>query len=299
MIFVHHAGKMGDLLYTLPVLRALSRTYGGRIHLTTSGLCWQLVPLLWEQPYIGNVAVDDARSYEIPPAVGGRNITNHWDHYRPNEGYNLSLQPKHYDPQCPINWTRAYAWIAGVDVLPEDCTALPTLVNHRRWFNSVDVRIDGTRQELAKTIVVAPEVETLEAASPDTWTRIIDNLLDRYNVILVGQKQTPNYFHKVLAWAGGKDSDNLHDLRGLTTVPVLARVIAEASAFIGAHSMPWHLARLSGTPAVCLQHWKEGLRRCLPMDTNAYDHPWVEPEKWQDAIQWVDEKIGGTHAVQE
>lgn len=292
MIYCHHAGKMGDLLYALPVLRALSRTHRTRIHLTTSGLCWQLVPVLWEQPYIGDVALDDARPYEIPPTVDGRNVTSHWNHYAVGEGINLSLQPKHWDPQCPVSWTLAAAWLAGVELDPQyDYVSLPSLVNHRRWFTTVDCRLDGKRQELKKTVVVAPEVETLESAPSDIWTKLIDELLEDYTVILVGTKTEPNYYHKVLAWAGGKDANKLRDLRGLTTVPVLARMIAEASAFVGAHSLPWHLARLAGTPAVCLQTWREGLRRCIPVDTDPNLCPWVEPEEWQGAIQWIDAQL--------
>lgn len=285
MIFVHHAGKMGDVLYALPVLRALARTQRDRIHLTTSGLCWQLVPLLWEQPYIGDVALDDQRAYEIPFGVG---VTNHWKHYAEGEGINLSLQPKHYEPDCPINWTQAYAWIAGVEVLPEDYMGLPSLVNHRRWFRDVDCRIDGKQQRLTKTIVVAPEVESLAPASSDIWTRIIDALTEHFQVVLVGQSRTPNYYHKIMAWAGSKNAGNLRDLRGCTTVPVLARLIAEAHGFIGAHSLPWHLARLSGTPAACLQGWREGLRRCLPIDTPPALCPWIEPEDWHSAVEWIE-----------
>ena len=50
MIRAHHAGKMGDLIYALPVLRSLHRTRGEPIHLTTSGLAYQLGPLL-EEPH--------------------------------------------------------------------------------------------------------------------------------------------------------------------------------------------------------------------------------------------------------
>jgi ADP-heptose:LPS heptosyltransferase len=296
MIFVHHAGKMGDLLYALPVLRALARVHQTKIHLTTSGLCWQLVPLLWEQPYIGDVALDDTRAYELPFGVG---ITNHWDHYKPGEGINLSLQPKHYANDCPINWTQAYAWIAGVTLQPEDYIGLPSLVNHRRWFQTVDCRLDGKKQDVTKTIIVAPEVETLEPAPPETWTKIIDALLDHYNVVLVGQKDAPNYRHKLMAWAGSHNSPRLRDLRGCTTVPTLARLIAESAAFIGAHSMPWHLARLSGVPAFCFQKWREGLRRCIPVDTDPNLCPWPEEiEDWHAAVEWIESKTGGpAHAV--
>jgi ADP-heptose:LPS heptosyltransferase len=296
MIFTHMAGKMGDLLYALPVLRALARRNNTRIHLTTSGLCWQLVPLLWEQPYMGDVALDDSRAYEIPFGVG---VTNHWKHYAEGEGINLSLQPKHYENDCPINWTQAYAWIAGVDVTKEDCMALPSLVNHRRWFQTVDCRLDGKRQEVTKTIVVAPEVETLESAPAETWTKIIDALVENHHVILVGQKREPNYHHKIMALAGSKNNHKLSDMRGCTTVPTLARIIAESAGFIGAHSMPWHLARLSNVPAFCFQKWREGLRRCIPIDTDPNLCPWPEEiEDWQSAVEWIESHTGGTiHAV--
>lgn len=298
MIFCHMAGKMGDLLYALPVLRALARVHGTRIHLTTSGLCWQLVPLLWEQPYIGHVALDESRPYEIPFGSG---ITNHWNHYADGEGINLSLQPKHYADQCPINWTQAYAWIAGVTLQPEDFMSLPSLVNHRRWFQSVDCRLDGKKQDITQTIVVAPEVETLDPAPAETWTKIIDALTENYRVILVGQKHEPNYHHKIMAWAGTKNTHRLSDMRGCTTVPTLARIIAESAGFIGAHSMPWHLARLSHVPAFCFQKWREGLRRCIPIDTDPNLCPWPEEiEDWQAAVEWMELHTGGNvHAVSE
>ena len=48
MIKVHHAGKMGDLIYALPVLRALARLKQDKVRLITSGMVVPMVPLLWE-----------------------------------------------------------------------------------------------------------------------------------------------------------------------------------------------------------------------------------------------------------
>jgi hypothetical protein len=284
MIRAHMAGKMGDLLYALPVMRALSRLSGEKIHLTTSGMCWQLVPLLWEQPYFCDVVTDDTRPYAIPP--GG--MTTNWDFYGDAEGYNLSLQPKHYEMQCPINWTMAAAWIAGIEKLePEDCVALPSLVNHRNWHHHVSVSYDGVRQALPNTIIVAPEVESLEPAPSNVWVKIIDALMGQgYDVVMVGRSSEIQYRMLLHAWHGAA-IDAFHDVRGLTTVSTLARLIAEAHGFIGAHSFPWHLARHAGTPAICLQGWREGLRRCVPVDTKAEDAPWVEPEDWSQAVEWI------------
>lgn len=296
MVKAHHAGKMGDLIYALPVLRALARKHGP-VHLTTSGLCWQLVPLLWEQPYFADVVLDETRPYGIPFDGPTKGITTNWEYYQDGEGINLSLQPKHYDLDCPINWTWAYAKIAGVTEFEAgDYVGLPSLVNHRRWFYGVQVALDGKAQHLPRTVVVAPEVETLEAADAQTWMKLIDGLADDFRVVVVGTKKDFDYRQALYVWREGRPVD-IMDLRGLTTVPTLARVIAEASAFIGAHSFPWHLARMARTPAICLQHFREGLRRCIPMDTPPELCPWIEPEDWASGVQWVKQQatvsVGG------
>ena len=285
------AGKQGDLLMALPVLRALARLHETRIHLTTSGLCWQLVPLLWEQGYFEDVVLDDSRPYQIPFETG---VTNHWEFYRQDAGYNLSIQPKHYDPLCPVNWTLSYAWIAGLPPVLEtfeasDFVCLPSLINHRRWHHDITVCYDEQPLELARTVVVAPEVESLDSAEPSLWAKLMDRLIDEgLTVLLVGKSESPDY--RLCLDVRRADSTawpRFKDLRGLTTVPTLARLIAEASGFIGAHSLPWHLARMAGTPAVCLQPWREGLARCLPIDTPAAKCPWVEPEEWKLAVEWI------------
>ena len=135
MTRVSHFGKMGDLMYALPVLRALHRTTGQKVQLMTSGACWQLAPLLWEQPYIGDVELDDSQAHAIQ-----ENIFPGWEFFKAGEGLNLSLQPSYFEPTAPVSWTRCYMQAAGISELTDsDCVALPSLVNHRRWMYGVDV----------------------------------------------------------------------------------------------------------------------------------------------------------------
>ena len=276
MILIHHAGKMGDLIYALPVLRALARIKKDKIHLITSGLCWQLVPLLWEQPYIAQVDLDDTRSYQITDKV-----TRNWEFFKAGEGLNLSLQPDMITMSEPT-WTNIYMTLCGVSELQvEDCMALPSLVNHRRWHYGVKVTINEELQNLAKTYVVAPEVETLESASLSTWLAIMGALAEHGRVLIVGRGTTIDWLLEYLA-TGRDGADRLVDLRGLTTVPTMARLIAEATGFIGAHSFPWHLARHCEVPAVCIQRWLPTLYRCKVIDTPAV---WLEPDSWDLGIQ--------------
>ncbi len=278
MIFCHHGGKMGDLIYALPVMRALARERKDRVHLTTSGLCWQLVPLLWEQPYISGVDLDDTQAYETKDG-----IMTGWDFYPDGKGFNLSLQPIMKTMPEP-SWTHIYMRLCGIqELLVEDAVALPSLVNHRRWHYSIKVSIDGVPQLMPKTFVVAPEVETLASADLMTWVRVIDGLLDHGTVFIVGRYTTTDFLTPVANWRGDAQYDLL-DLRGSTTVCTLARIIAEATGFIGAHSLPWHLARHSETPAVCLQTWQEGLYRCKVIDTPSH---WLEPSAWAEAVKFV------------
>jgi hypothetical protein len=257
MIKVHHAGKMGDVLYALPVMRALARTHRDTIHLTTSGLVVPLVPLLWEQPYIGDVHLDDTQPYEIVDF-----IFPNWEYYKPGEGYNLSCQPLYFEPTCPASWTHAAAWVVGIDKLePEDFVALPSLVNHRRWCEGIRVTLNGQIKEPTHVAVVAPEVETLDMMLPRLWQTVIDALAQYGPVVVLGTKPEPTY-------------NNCTDLRGLVTLPVSARLIAESSYFVGAHSLPWHLARHSETPAICYQTYRDGLYRCIPVDTPCN---WIQP----------------------
>lgn len=269
MIRVSHFGKMGDLVYALPVMKALARMHQDKIHLVTSGLCWQFVPLLWEQPYFGEIDLDDSQPHEIVPIDRGA-IFEHWEYYKGDEGINLSLQPSYFTDDAPISWTHCYMKAAGVKELTDsDCVALPSLVNHRRWLNSIDVTNAGKKASTPKTIVIAPETDSLDEMIPDAWERIVDYVqLEGYDAIVVGTRNNGNL-------------RGCTDLRGMTSVPAMARIIAESQGFIGAHSFPWHLARHAEVPAVCVQTWREGLRRCLPVDTK---HLWIDAKDYKKAV---------------
>lgn len=272
MLKVSCFNKMGDLVYALPVLRALWRLHGEKIHLLTSGHCWQLAPLLWEQPYIGEVELDETKAHEIIPIERGA-IFPHWNWYAQGKGLNLSLQPRFFTDDAPISWTHCYMEVAGVKaLLDSDCVALPSLVNHRRWMQGIDIDVAGTRQAKPKTIILAPETDTLDELMPELWQHVVNEVVDHgHEPIMVGTRRIAKFYRCT-------------DLRGLTSVPVLARLIAESRGFIGAHSFPWHLARHSETPAVCLQTWREGLRRCLPVDTSCN---WIEPQDYLSAVSMV------------
>lgn len=269
---VSNFNKMGDVVYSLPVLRALHRLSGEKIHLLLSGSAYQLAPLLWEQPYIGEVALEDTKAHATEPIERGA-IFPHWHWYADGEGLNLSLQPRFFADDAPISWTHCYMQAAGVPMLhASDCVALPSLVNHRRWMDGIDVSINGSLQAKPKTIILAPETDTLDELTPSLWTKIMWQVMEAgYEPVIVGMRNRGT-------WYGGTD------LRGLTSVPVLARLIAESRGFIGAHSFPWHLARHSETPAVCLQTWREGLRRCLPVDT---PYTWIDAKDYLTAVDVV------------
>lgn len=254
MLKISHFGKMGDMVYAMPTFRALARLHGP-IHLTTSPLCWQMVPLLWEQPYIADVEIDDQHEYKMT-----NGLFNFWEYYKPGEGLNLSSQPSFFENKAPLSWTLCYARAAGVKLREEDCCIFPALQNRRRFLRAMDVSFDGKKQELPNYVVVAPEVETLESGDVD-WEFIED----------------------VFSTAGGIDvifvGMNWYDIP--TTVPTLANIIADAKGFIGAHSFPWHLARHLEVPAICLQDWREGLLRCIPTDT---EYHWYETGEINDAL---------------
>ncbi len=278
MIRVSNFNKMGDVMYSLPVLRALWRLRGEKISLLLSGSAYQLAPLLWEQPYVGAVELEDTCPHATTPIERGA-IFHQWRWYEPGEGLNLSLQPNYFKDDAPISWTKCYMAAAGVEELTDsDCVALPSLVNHRRWIDGIDVEINGTKQAKPKTIILAPETDTLDELMPNIWESIIDQVVNAgYTAIVVGTRRLTGFWDE-------DEADGRVDLRGLTSVPVLARLIAESRGFIGAHSFPWHLARHSETPAVCLQTWREGLRRCLPVDT---PYTWIEPDNYKSAVSTV------------
>lgn len=276
MIKVSFFGKMGDLMYALPVLRALHRLHGEKVHLLLSGSAWQFVPVLWEQPYLGGIELEDTKAHATIPIERGA-IFPHWEWYKGDEGINLSLQPRFFVDEAPVPWTHCYMQAAGVqELLESDCMVLPTLVNHRRWLYGIDVVSNGKKQELPKTVILAPETDTLDELFPSTWERLALDLREAgYIPLFAGMR---NY----------GSITGMPDVRGLTSVPVLARLIAEAAGFIGAHSFPWHLARHSETPAICLQTWREGLRRCLPVDT---PYTWIDPKEWRQAVPLLVEQM--------
>jgi len=262
---------MGDLICALPIMRALARIHGGKINLITSPLCWQLAPLLWEQPYIESCTLDDAGPYELQ---GG--IVNRWNYFLAGGGINLSPQPRFYAPGAPISYTDCYKQVAGVEaLLPEDTVVLPSLVNHRRWHFGFEVVRDGVRQQTPPTVILAPESETLERIAPVpllVWKEIAYTLGDAFQIVIVGQKRNHD-------WIG---TPNTLDLRGLTTVSSLARLIAEARGFFGPLSLPWHLARFCEMPCICVQEIPLTLIRSMPTDS---EYLWATPSDVKHAIR--------------
>lgn len=247
----HHGGKNGDLIYALPVIKALARLRGERVTLVTSALCYQLVPLLWAQPYIADVVMDYDRAYETQE---GSIIP--WDVLRPEEGINLSPQPAMYRPNAPVQWTAAYMEIAGVkELTPRDKVALPTLWNHRQWYWEHEIEQKGRPSwKPPRTVVLAPESQTLKTNPLWCWREVADALLKKASVFVVGEKRTDDF--KGLP---------VYDLRGVTTVCSMANLLAEATLVISSNSLPWHLARHAGTPTFCFQD--QYLERCIPLDT--------------------------------
>lgn len=275
MIKVSCFNKMGDVMYALPVIRALSRIYADKVTLLLSGSAYQLAPLLWEQPFIADVELEDTQAHASVPIERGA-IFPEWEWYKDLTGFNLSLQPSFFTDDAPISWTHCYMQAVGVPLLhASDCVALPSLVNHRRWLEGIDVSINGNMQAKPKTIIIAPETDTLDELMPMVWMHVVRGVVEAgYEPVIVGTRNRGSL----------EGSSGCTDLRGLTSVPVLARLIAESRGFIGAHSFPWHLARHSETPAVCLQTWREGLRRCLPVDT---PYTWMDAKDYQMAVSTV------------
>jgi len=247
-LHIHHGGKNGDLIYALPVVKALARKHGP-ITLVTSVLCYQLVPLLWEQPYIKDVEMlyGEARIT--------KGVVEPWAVLSPEEGINLSLQPAMYRPDAPVSWTMCYAEIAGIKELTlSDKIALPTLWNHRQWYYEHEVKYDGKEPwRPPETVVLAPESETLKCIALKYWRDVAEGF-QGYSVMVIGQNTE-----------GVKWPKNVTDLRGMTTVSSAARLMCEARLFIGAMSLPFNLARHAGTPSFVFQ--EQYLERCIPVDT--------------------------------
>ena len=278
---VHHGGKNGDLIYSLPVIKALSRVHG-KITLVTSPLCFQLVPLLWEQPYLQDVEMDYSQAYKIDD----HGCMDPWQVLSPEEGINLSPQPAMFRHNAPVSWTHAYAEIAGIGPLTvKDRVALPSLWNHRQWFWEHNVETEG-KDKVTRTwkppltCVLAPESETLKTIPLRYWWKVAAKLQGEFTVIVVGAKPDGGSF-------GGF---NLRDLRGLTTVPSMARILAEATLVIAANSLPWHLARHAGTPTFCFQD--QYIERCTPVDT---PYAFYTAEQWErmaeDAILFAKKPV--------
>src|SRR5690242_15465831 len=106
MIRISFFGKMGDLMYALPAMRCVNRLSGEKIGLLVSGGCWQMVPILEEQPYIGKVELEDTKSHDLVPIERG-SVSNFWRWYNTAEGdgqcFNLSLQPDFFKDEAPIS----------------------------------------------------------------------------------------------------------------------------------------------------------------------------------------------------
>ena len=245
---IHHGGKNGDLIYALPVIKALARAHGP-ITLMTSVLCYQLVPLLYEQPYLKDVEMiyGEARIT--------KGVVEPWAVLSPEEGINLSLQPAMYRPDAPVSWTMCYAEIAGIKELTvNDKIALPTLWNHRQWYYEHEVKYDGKKPwQPPQTVVLAPESETLKCIPLSYWQDVARKFKD-YSVIVIGQNRESVKWH-----------EKVTDLRGMTTISSAARLVAEARLFIGSMSLPFNLARQAGTPSFVFQD--QYLERCIPVDT--------------------------------
>lgn len=260
-------GKMGDLTYALPVTRALVRE-GNAIDLILSPLCYPIVPLLWETPYIDSIVVDTSKAYQC----NGK-IVDGWDYFKNGEGINLSQQPKFYEEGCPYPWTLAYAKLAGIkDLQEQDFLIFPSLVNHRRWLCSAEVCYDGKAVWSEPTIIVAPETESVPESSHETWQSVIHFMKNFFRPIVIGRKGSEIPFLDCV------------DLRGLTSVPLISRLIAESSGVIGGHSLPVHLGRHSEVPTIMLQNFITGLERSTPI----YKPPrQFEESKWQDACDYM------------
>ena len=197
--------------------------------------------------------MDYDRAYK---AEGGSIVP--WNVLSPEEGINLSPQPCMYRPNAPVRWTHAYAEIAGIEKLEsKDKIALPTLFNHRQWVWEHKVEYENAPTWVPpRTCVFAPESQTLKCIPLPIWRKLALRLAQHFTVLVIGEKPDAETF---------KGLAHVRDLRGLTTVPAVARLLAEAHLVISANSLPWHLARHAGTPTFCFQD--QYLERCVPVDT--------------------------------
>ena len=242
-------GKMGDIIYALPAVKALARKHGP-IHFMTSGICHPIVPLLREQPYLASVDVDEEVAYRI---VSNESLP--WFEFPKGvQGINLSVRPEWIQREgC---WTKFYAEEAGVTLITDDKVALPSLVEHRLWFYSYEVFREGSGIDpmlRPNTAILAPEAETLPTVSLDVWVKLANALKQWFKVMVVGLKRDDSFPPDII------------DMRGMTTVPSLARLLAEARIVITSLSLPFHLARHSYTPTFVLADMLEV--HSFPTDT--------------------------------
>ncbi len=241
---------MGDLVLALPSIRAYAREHGS-VDLITSALCVPLVPLLWECPYIKEVHIDATQPYEADGKV-----LLQWNYFKNKEGINLSPQPSFREEEAPYYYSDCYSRALDVTPLAEDYMIFPSLVNNRRWFASHEVFYKGKSQSKMKTIVVAPECESVSEMSVSAWQDLIDRLYEAgFSIIVIG-KNKENCFSFCT------------DLRGQTTIPTVARIISESHALIGSHSFPMQLASRIEVPTFCFQEMILTLDRANPLHCN-------------------------------
>ena len=269
--YIFHPGKMGDLIYALPVMKALSHKHGP-VHLITSGLCHQLVPILWEQTYFASVQIDD----EHPYAIRECNCEPWFEFPKGINGINLSHRPKWLNEDgC---WTELVAKVAGIKLCPEDKDVLPSLFAHRVWHYCYEIIREGGNHPMLRpnTAILAPEAETMPMVDTAVWQQIAEALKQWFTVIIVGLKPDSSF-------------PGCTDLRGLTTVPTLARILAEARIVITALSLPFHLARHAKTPTFLLSDLYE--KHSFPIDT-----VWVAytSKQVRDVIETARRHIGET-----
>jgi len=273
---LHHGGKMGDLLLALPAIRAYARKYGP-VDLITSALCVPLVPLLWECDYIWNVKVDASQTYE----ADGK-ILLQWDYFKNSDGINLSPQPSFREETAPYYYADCYSRLLEVIPQKEDYMIFPSLVNHRRWFDSHEVFYKGVSQKKRKTLIIAPECESVGMVSWKVWWDFIHALNHYFEILVIG---TNDVFPM---------PESVTDLRGKTTVPAAALLIAESHALIGGHSFPMQLASRIEVPTFCLQEMVPTLDRANPINCNTV---YLDPAAHASARDYYINQIRGNSCV--
>ena len=141
-----------------------------------------------------------------------------------------------------------------------DYMIFPSLVNHRRWFNSHEVFYKGESQNKQKTVIIAPECESVPSGFEEVEYKI--------NIVL------KNHGYEIITLR----KPYIH------TIPTVARMISEADALIGAHSFPMQLAARIEVPTVCLQEMVPTLDRANPIKANV---KYIDPKDWRKAVDYV------------